>query len=79
MLPGYVIHNVTDYLEYQYIYIHIYIVRLPHPWREYSQGQKFSKDISGEKTYSKIPTNTPRVLHVKTTRTRRSYVVSTSF
>ena len=39
---------------------------------------KFSKDISGEETSSKVPTNTPRVFHVETTRTRRFHVVSTS-
>ena len=40
---------------------------------------KFSKDISGEETSSKVPTNTPRVFHSETRGTRRFYVVSTSF
>ena len=40
---------------------------------------KFSKDISGEETSSKVPTNTPRVFHAETRGTRRFYVVSTSF
>ena len=40
---------------------------------------KVFKDISGEETSSKVPTNTPRVFHVKTRWTRRVYVVPTSF
>lgn len=35
---------------------------------------KFSKDINGEETSSKFPTNTPRVFHIETTRTRRFHV-----
>ena len=39
---------------------------------------KFTKDISGEETSSKVPINTSRVFLVKTTR-KRCYVVSTLF
>ena len=40
---------------------------------------KFSKDIGAEKTFSKVPTNTPRVFHVETTWARRFQVVFSSF
>ena len=39
---------------------------------------KVLKDISGEETSCKAPTNTACVFHVETTRTRRFHVVSTS-
>ena len=43
------------------------------------QESKFSEGISGEVISSKVPTNTPRVFHAKTTQIRRFHEVSTSF
>ena len=62
------------------IYIYLYTGNVPsrllpiHQWPHrksctcHLSKSKFSKGISGEVVSSKVPTNTPRVLHAETTR-----------
>ena len=72
---------------YKYIYIYkfkatkfrnVYILK-ENQKHIFLTNIHFSKDNSGEETSSKVPTNTPRVFHAETTRTRRFHVDSTSF
>ena len=58
-----------DYLIYIYSVYLVYCVK---------KESKFSKDISGEETSSKVPTNTPHVFHFETMHTPCFHVVSTS-